>query len=88
MPSYEFRCNKCNKEFAVKTSYSQKSSVRCPACGGDDLKELFGRYTFIAPGVGAPDVEKRSGNGASSKSTASSTSGSGCGCGGTCSCTA
>ncbi|MBE3576971.1 MAG: zinc ribbon domain-containing protein [Limnochordales bacterium] len=88
MPSYEFRCNQCNREFVVKISYSEKSSVRCPDCGSGDLKELFGRYHFIAPGVGAPDVEKSSSNGAGSKAAArsGSESGSGCSCGGSCSC--
>lgn len=89
MPSYEFRCLTCEKEFTVKIPYSQKSEVRCPDCGGADLKELFGRYHFIAPGVGAPDVEKatgRNGNGRSSSGEKVASS-SGCSCGsGTCSC--
>ncbi|MBE3583960.1 MAG: zinc ribbon domain-containing protein [Limnochordaceae bacterium] len=73
MPSYEFRCVHCHTEFSVQVPFSQKQETRCPHCGGDDLKELFGRYHFAAPGVGAPDVAKPVHHG-SHQSASSSTS--------------
>lgn len=42
MPSYEFRCQTCGHQFTVKIAWEKKSSVTCPECGGDKLREVFG----------------------------------------------
>lgn len=46
MPTYVFLCEGCKGEFSVETSWSKKSEVRCPSCGGGSLREMFGRYTL------------------------------------------
>lgn len=57
MPTYVFRCEPCQHEFSVETSYSRKHETRCPECGGDQLKELFGRYTLnVAGSNGSSDA--------------------------------
>lgn len=50
VPTYVFACETCREEFTVRTSWGEKEGVRCPACGGAELKEMFGRYTFAAIG--------------------------------------
>lgn len=42
MPSYEFICRTCGENFTVIIPYSKKKEVRCPQCGSQDLKEVFG----------------------------------------------
>ena len=44
MPTYIFRCESCDEEFDVQTSFSKKREVVRRSCGGSSLKELFGRY--------------------------------------------
>lgn len=44
MPTYAFRCNACNHEFEVETTYSKKGESRCPKCGEASLTERFGAY--------------------------------------------
>ncbi|HHT26446.1 MAG TPA: zinc ribbon domain-containing protein [Firmicutes bacterium] len=46
MPTYVFRCADCKQEFQVKVSWREKASVKCTHCGGQNLQELFGEYTF------------------------------------------
>jgi putative FmdB family regulatory protein len=44
MPTYEFQCQTCGHSFSVITSWARKKETQCPACGGQELQELFGNY--------------------------------------------
>jgi putative FmdB family regulatory protein len=52
MPTYEFLCKKCGKEFTVRTSISRRKEVKCTHCSSADLQQKF-RGTFFLRGVRA-----------------------------------
>jgi putative FmdB family regulatory protein len=43
MPFYDLRCSKCDEEFNISASISEKSEKRilCPKCGSRDLKTVY-----------------------------------------------
>ena len=43
MPFYDLRCEKCDKEFNILASVTEKSNRRipCPECGSVDLKTVY-----------------------------------------------
>jgi putative FmdB family regulatory protein len=46
MPSYEYRCLKCSKEFTVLLSIKEHDAnkAKCPKCGGKKLKQLLTHF--------------------------------------------
>jgi len=45
MPTYEYRCQRCNKRFEIFLSYDEyeKASITCPDCGSTDVQRLIGK---------------------------------------------
>ncbi len=45
MPGYEYGCRDCRKRVVVYQSYEDygRVPVKCPECGGENLKRLVGR---------------------------------------------
>jgi putative FmdB family regulatory protein len=43
MPTYEFLCPKCQKEFTVTMTIRERGEKKpaCPTCGSTDLESLF-----------------------------------------------
>ena len=43
MPSYEYRCPKCNKKFTLILSIAEHDAkkAKCPKCGGKRLEQLI-----------------------------------------------
>ncbi len=43
MPTYEFLCTKCQKEFTVTMTIRERSEKvpTCPGCGSSDLEPLM-----------------------------------------------
>jgi len=41
MPTYEYRCNACEREFEVQQKMSDPDLVTCDACGADKLEKLI-----------------------------------------------
>lgn len=43
MPTYEYRCLKCNKNFSVILSMKEHDGkkAKCPKCGGKKLEQLI-----------------------------------------------
>jgi len=43
MPSYEYKCTKCNKKFTAILSIGEHDAgkVKCPKCGGKKLEQLI-----------------------------------------------
>lgn len=46
MPTYDYRCLKCNKEFSVILSMKEHGSgkTKCPKCGGKKLEQLISHF--------------------------------------------
>lgn len=42
MPTYDFKCDICGKEFSDFVSIREKDNVRCPDCGGKASQRLTG----------------------------------------------
>lgn len=50
MPTYEFRCRKCNKVFSLQMTiieFEKRKSVKCVYCNSTDLKRIFSRFTAV-----------------------------------------
>ena len=46
MPTYEFRCKKCKKEFSAILSLREyeKGKVSCPKCKGKQVQQLISHF--------------------------------------------
>jgi len=46
MPSYDYRCLKCNKEFSIILSIREhdQNKAKCPKCGGKKLEQLITHF--------------------------------------------
>jgi putative FmdB family regulatory protein len=46
MPTYDFRCKKCRKEFSAMLSLREyeKGQVKCPKCKGKQLEQLITHF--------------------------------------------
>jgi len=45
MPTYDFRCNQCNKRFDIFLSYAdyENAEINCTHCGSSDIRRKIGR---------------------------------------------
>jgi putative FmdB family regulatory protein len=46
MPTYEYRCNACQREFEIVQKMSDPDLVKCEACGEDKLEKLISWTTL------------------------------------------
>lgn len=46
MPTYEYRCNACQREFEIVQSMSDPDLVKCEECGEDKLEKLISWTTL------------------------------------------
>jgi putative FmdB family regulatory protein len=52
MPTYEYRCNACHKEFEYQQKMADPDLVKCEACGEDKLEKLISWSAFQLKGGG------------------------------------
>lgn len=52
MPTYEYRCNACGKEFEYQQRMSDPDLTKCEACNEDKLEKLISRTAFQLKGSG------------------------------------
>lgn len=52
MPTYEYRCNACAKEFEYQQRMADDDLVTCEACGEPRLEKLISRTAFQLKGGG------------------------------------
>ena len=52
MPTYEYRCNACKREFEVQQRMVDDDLVHCDACGKDALEKLISHTAFQFKGGG------------------------------------
>jgi putative FmdB family regulatory protein len=51
VPTYEYQCTDCRREFEVRQRISEPALTRCDVCGGT-LKRLLSAAPFILKGEG------------------------------------
>jgi len=42
MPTYDYRCDNCQHEFELFQSITEPAKKKCPECGKQKLRRLFG----------------------------------------------
>ena len=48
VPTYEYRCSACGEAFEVVCAIAEREEKAvCPACGGHDVKQVFGPISFM-----------------------------------------
>ncbi len=83
MPTYEYRCDSCEKNFDVVQSFHDDALTACPTCGSP-VRKVFGNVGIVFKGSGFYKTDSRSGgaakaaatDGSSTESTGSDSSGS------------
>src|SRR5215204_2430592 len=61
MPTYEYQCDACNHNFDEFQSMTEKPLKKCPRCGKETLRRLFGTGTAILfKGSGFYETDYRS----------------------------
>lgn len=63
MPTYDYRCGKCEHEFEMFQSMSESPKRKCPACGKNALERLIGTGAAVLfKGSGFYQTDYRSEN--------------------------
>jgi putative FmdB family regulatory protein len=62
MPTYDYRCTKCDDSFAVEQSILDKPLRRCKKCGGKLEKQLPKRVSLIFKGSGFYETDYKKGS--------------------------
>ena len=83
MPTYEYHCDSCEKNFDVVQSFQDDALTACPTCGSP-VRKVFGNVGIVFKGSGFYKTDSRSGgatktastDGSSSESSGSDSSGS------------
>jgi len=47
MPTYDYRCDACGHQFEELQSFSAAPLTKCPKCGQEQLRRLFGTGAAI-----------------------------------------
>jgi putative FmdB family regulatory protein len=64
VPTYEYRCDKCGKNFDVVQSFHDAPLTECPTCGSA-VKKVFGSVGIVFKGSGFYKTDSRSGGSSS-----------------------
>lgn len=51
MPIFEYRCQKCRRNFDALVSLGKEGGVRCPKCGGKKIVKQFSTFAFGGAGI-------------------------------------
>ncbi len=70
MPTYEYHCDSCDKNFDVVQSFQDDPLTSCPTCGSP-VRKVFGNVGIVFKGSGFYKTDSRSGG--SSKTPATET---------------
>lgn len=52
MPTYEYECKKCKHKFEKFLSINHSDGIKCPLCGSETKKIIFGGAGLIFKGNG------------------------------------
>jgi putative FmdB family regulatory protein len=75
LPTYEYRCDSCAKNFDVVQSFQDDPLTSCPTCGSP-VRKVFGNVGIVFKGSGFYKTDSRSG-GSTNGSEGSGTDGGG-----------
>jgi len=78
MPTYEYRCDSCGKDFETVKRMSDPVDTTCPHCGAPTDHRLISHSSFVLKGSGwyATDYGKKNGRSSPGTTPASTSSGS------------
>ncbi len=75
MPTYTYKCKKCEHQFDQRQSYSDEPLTTCPECGAENgLRKVMNSVGILFKGSGFYVTDNR--NGSSGKSAVSEKGGS------------
>ena len=60
MPTYEYRCDSCDKNFDVVQSFHDDPLTDCPTCGSP-VRKVFGNVGIVFKGSGFYKTDSRNG---------------------------
>jgi putative FmdB family regulatory protein len=60
LPTYEYRCDSCSKNFDVVQSFQDDALTSCPTCGSP-VRKVFGNVGIVFKGSGFYKTDSRSG---------------------------
>ncbi len=66
MPTYEYRCDQCARNFDVVQSFQDDPLTECPTCG-NPVRKVFGSVGIVFKGSGFYKTDSRSGSGSASR---------------------
>jgi len=52
MPTYEYQCKACGKEFELEQRITEKPIKKCPSCGKFQVRRLISNTSFVLRGGG------------------------------------
>jgi len=73
VPTYEYRCDNCAKNFDVVQSFTDDPLTECPTCGSP-VRKVFGSVGIVFKGSGFYKTDSRSGGGSATVPSESSSS--------------
>ncbi|HHX50523.1 MAG TPA: zinc ribbon domain-containing protein [Clostridia bacterium] len=50
MPTYDFTCKKCGRDFSLFTTISGRKNASCPHCESKDVVQRFTGFLYSKPG--------------------------------------
>jgi putative FmdB family regulatory protein len=68
LPTYEYHCDSCEKNFDVVQSFQDDALTSCPTCGSP-VRKVFGNVGIVFKGSGFYKTDSRSGGAAKPAST-------------------
>ncbi len=66
MPTYEYHCDECSKNFDVVQSFHDDPLTTCPTCSAP-VKKIFGNVGIVFKGSGFYKTDSRGGGGKKSE---------------------
>ena len=69
MPTYEYHCDSCDKNFDVVQSFHDDPLTACPTCGSP-VRKVFGNVGIVFKGSGFYKTDSRNGGSAKARTGA------------------
>lgn len=80
MPTYDYKCGKCNKKFEKFQSITSRPIADCPTCGTEASRSISSGGGVIFKGSGFYSTDNKKGDSAKKKNSKAAKSEAGEGC--------